>query len=139
MHKNISTENTSCASCQAFLPECSYVIQDFYLWLTKNFPDCHICQGFRSEADQHADFLAGKSKLDYPRSAHNNLKDGQPFSEAIDVFQLLPNGQAAFSPAYYQDIYNALLNASQPISWGGKWLTLVDEDHFQNASWNPPA
>ena len=138
MHVNITVANPVCKSCQAFLPQCSYVIQDFYLWLTRNFLDCHICQGFRSEADQHADFLAGKSELDFPRSAHNHMENGQPFSEAIDVFQLLPNGEAAFSSTYYQDIYNAILNASQPIVWGGKWISLKDEDHFQNASWEPP-
>lgn len=138
MHKNLSPQNPECSSCQAFLPSLSFVMQDFMIWVWKNYPDMHIAQGFRSEADQHADFLAGKSHLDFPRSAHNNLKDGQPFSEAVDLFQLLPNGQAAFPVSRYQDLYSAAMGASQNITWGGSWSSLKDYDHLQNSDWSAP-
>lgn len=42
--------------------------------------DCVVLEGHRDEADQHAAFLAGNSKLDWPLGKHN----GKP-SMAIDV------------------------------------------------------
>lgn len=42
--------------------------------------DLSVTCGFRGEAEQHAAFTSGKSKLDWPRSAHNK----QP-ARAVDV------------------------------------------------------
>ena len=136
MHCNISNEKPTCPRCQSFLSGLSFVMQDFYLWVVKNYPDMHIAQGARSEVDQHSDFLSGKSKLDWPKSAHNNTKDGLPFSEAIDLFVLGANGDAEFPISRYQDLYNMAIMANQPVEWGGSWTTLKDYDHFQNSSWH---
>jgi hypothetical protein len=137
-HKNITPENPTCSSCATFLPYLSFVMQDFYLYVTKTNPDIHICQGYRTENDQHNDFLSGKSKLDWPNSAHNNLKEGLPFSEAVDLFVLDSEGKAQFPISRYQDLYDAAILSNQQINWGGLWQTFKDYDHFQNSGWHSP-
>ena len=137
-HVNITPESPICHSCELKLSQCSYAIQDFWLWICKNYNDMHIAQGFRNETDQHTDFLEGKSKLDWPRSAHNNMQEGAPFSEAIDIFQLVPDGTASFLISKYQDIHDAATLAGQQIIWGGSWVTFKDYDHFQSSGWSVP-
>ena len=139
MHINLSTENPVCQSCHSFFPGLSFTMQDFMLWVWKNHGDLHICQGFRPELQQHALFLEGKSKLDWPRSAHNNTENGQPCSEAVDLFVLDPDGKALFPVDRYQALHDEAILAGQPIEWGGSWLTFKDDDHFQNSNWKVPS
>lgn len=131
MHKNRTPENPVCTRCQAFVPELSYVMQDFWLWITKNYLNCHIAQGFRGELQQHLDFLDGKSKVDFPESKHNVMDAGKPFSQAIDIFVLDEQGNAQWPIPFFQDLYGAALMASQPVVWGGSWLNFPDHDHFE--------
>lgn len=139
MHVNLTNDSPVCPSCHAFLPGLSFAMQDFMLWVWKNWSDVHICQGFRDEAAQHADFLAGKSKLDWPRSAHNNMENGTPSSEAVDLFILDPQGKAEFPVSRYQEINDQIVLAGQKIVWGGSWVTFKDLDHFQNEDWQAPS
>jgi hypothetical protein len=138
MHTPITPESPKCETCHAFLAGLSYVMQDFYLWVTKVAPDMHICQGWRGQVEQHEYFEDGKSDLDWPNSAHNNMENEVPFSEAIDLFVLSPEGQALWPVDRYQDLYNQAVLSSQPIFWGGEWKNFKDLDHFQNSSWKVP-
>jgi hypothetical protein len=138
MHCNLSPENPSCSSCEVFFSGLSFVMQDFMTWVWKNNSDFHICQGSRNEVDQNADFAAGKSKLQWPNSAHNVFEDGKPFSEAVDLFVLSPDGTAQFPVDRYQSLNDQAVLTSQPVVWGGSWITFKDEDHWQNSSWRSP-
>lgn len=132
MHKNRTPENPVCPSCETFLPDLSFVMQDFMFWIWKNYPHCHISEGFRDESTQHAYFIDGKSKVDYPESKHNTVESGRPFSHAVDLFVLDETGCAQFPIAFYQDVYSAALMASQPVVWGGSWTSFPDHDHFES-------
>ena len=130
-HVNLTAENPICQSCAAFLQDCCFEIHDFMLWVNKYYPNVHICQGWRSEADQHAYFLAKKSELDWPNSKHNAMEDSIPRSMAVDLFVLADNGTAQFDGAFYKSLYEAAILAGQNIVWGGNWSGFPDEDHFE--------
>jgi hypothetical protein len=138
VHCNLSPEIPTCQSCETFFSGLSFVLQDFMTWVWKNNTDIHICQGYRGQADQDADFASGKSKLKYPNSAHNVMENGHPFSEAVDLFVLDNMGHAQFPVDRYQELNNQAILTSQPIIWGGSWETFKDEDHFQNSAWRSP-
>lgn len=138
IHKNRTSENPVCYSCEAFISGLSYVMQDFVLWVFKNYPTCHIAQGWRSEDQQHADFLDGKSQLDWPRSPHNNQELGRPFSEAVDLFFLDEHGKALFPVDKYQELNNQVQLSGHKVDWGGDFPTFKDSDHWQNSSWMSP-
>lgn len=138
MHVNLSSTSPICDGCETFLLNLSPVMRSFSAWIFKTYTDIHICQGFRSEADQHADFLSGKSRLDYPRSAHNNIANGEPSSEAIDVFILNPDGTASWPLERFKELHLDALEAKQPVYWGGLWPGFPDSDHWQNSAWIVP-
>lgn len=131
MHKNISFENPFCESCQAFLPDLSFEMHDFYLWLIKNNPDMHIYAGFRNKPQQHEDFLSGKSDVDWPNSKHNFMEGTKPFSKAIDIFVLDPDGIARWPATRFQDLYNEAILSNHPITWGGAWERFPDANHYE--------
>jgi len=63
--------------------------------LEKHWPDWLIICGWRNQQDQHAAFLAGTSKVDWPNGKHNNTLvvvdennmpvDIKPYSLAVDL------------------------------------------------------
>lgn len=131
MHKNIGPDNPKCLSCEKFLPDLSFVLQDFMLWVWQNHSNCHISEGWRNQEKQHQYFLDGKSKQDWPYSKHNNMENKAPFSLAIDLFILDEKGEAQFPLSFYQDLYHNAVLMNQPITWGGLWVDFPDSDHFE--------
>jgi peptidoglycan L-alanyl-D-glutamate endopeptidase CwlK len=61
------------------LQTCHKDLQTLFLEVIKTV-DCTVIQGFRNKEDQHAAFLKGTSKLDWPKSGHNQVP-----AIAIDV------------------------------------------------------
>jgi hypothetical protein len=53
--------------------------------LEKHWPDWLIICGWRNQQDQHAAFLAGTSKVDWPNGKHNRVKFARPESLAVDL------------------------------------------------------
>ena len=89
--------------------------------------------GFRDEETQNMLFNVGKSKLKWPKSDHNYLLDGVPYSNAVDL---------AFKPVNWHNInlwhYFAgfILGVSYamgtPFQWGGDFDNdniLTDDDY----------
>jgi len=120
-----------CLSCNSKLQFCHIDIQHMFAFIRVNFPDAHIAWGFRDERNQTADFMAGRSKLDWPNSKHNFTLDGRPCSKAIDLFRLDEYGKAEWNVGWYESIWNILKTTGLSITWGGTFKHFKDSDHFE--------
>lgn len=100
-------------------------------WAIKNTPiDFSVVCGFRGEHRQHEAYVKGRSKADWPMSAHNK----QP-SQAVDIAPYI-EGIARFGNEYVPDFYRlaGMIQAKAeeldiPIKWGGDWGW--DFGHFE--------
>ncbi len=108
------------------------------------FPDAHIAWTFRNEADQNAEFHAGRSKKPWPESAHNYTNEwGEAFSQAMDLFQLAENGAASWELAWYQRVAMFAEKIQAPLVWGGNFKRKAsdkqgwDSNHFELAGFVP--
>lgn len=120
-----------CVGCKNKLLDVHIIMNAWFWWVKENHPEAHVCWGYRGEDDQHADFMAGRSKLDWPNSKHNNMIDDKPCSLALDIFTLDQNGSAKFDLSFYQKIEQETKDAGYKIIWGGSWKSLKDNDHFE--------
>ena len=120
-----------CPACTLKLEEADSRLGGWFWNMKLKYPQLHIAWSFRNESDQHAAFLSGKSKLDWPSSKHNNMINGLPCSLALDVFTLDDQGDANFNADFYEQLNEDTLEASYPIVWGGSWITFKDLDHFE--------
>ncbi len=103
--------------------------------------DCTILVGYRSEIDQQLAFTSGKSKLQYPNSAHNKTP-----SMAADVtpyplnfaYDLRINHFAGYVMGMAQKLKDEG-KMTHSVRWGGDWSgdpmfpkqALSDRDHFE--------
>jgi len=121
-----------CPTCTLKLEEAHPTLAAWFWDMKLKFPQLHIAWSYRGEADQHADFLSGKSKLDYPNSKHNNTLNGKPYSLALDVFTLDDSGAAHFNPDFYEELNEITQQEGvYKVTWGGSWVTFKDMDHFE--------
>lgn len=120
----------SCESCLDKLRQGHPEISRLYRQIIAIFPDCHVSWCFRNEKDQNDLFASGKSKLAWPKSAHNKMVGEEPCALAIDLFQLA-DGKASFPVAYYRSIWDFLKRRGEAVIWGGNFPTFKDYDHFQ--------
>ena len=116
-----------CALCTQKL---ALVHPDLHKWYVEQikpiFHDSHISWGFRDAADQEIAVEDGKSKLEFPQSAHNKTP-----AMALDLFQIDEAGHAKWDPGYFSVINQLCAKINAPIIWGGIWKGLGDNDHFQ--------
>lgn len=104
----------------ARLAECDHHLQILFDEVVKHF-DCTVLCGHRAEPEQHAAYLTGKSKLDWPRSKHNKIP-----SLAVDVAPYL-RGAPSFAIdecKYFAGFVMGLataMNLGHRIRWGGDW------------------
>lgn len=120
-----------CTSCALKLEEAHHLLVGWFWDMKLVYPDLHISWAYRDEASQHADFLSGKSRLDYPNSKHNNTVDGKPLSLALDLFTIDSNGSANFNPDFYDKLNLASLEKGYSLRWGGTFQHLKDMDHWE--------
>lgn len=126
------TNDPRCPSCEEKLTDVHEKLRDWFLNFVKpNEPDCHIAWGWRGQSDQHADYMSGRSKLDWPDSKHNNMVNYQPCALALDLFFIGDDDRAYFPYTRYQSIADDTSKAGFPITWGGTFAHLKDLDHFQ--------
>lgn len=108
------------------LSTCHIELQTLFYEVIRTY-DCSVLQGFRNEADQHAAFLSGASKLDWPNGKHN----ANP-SMAVDVVPYpinLSNDKMNLCNIYY--FCGFVLGIAQrlkdegkmtySVRWGGDW------------------
>lgn len=111
------------------LNTCDLRLQRLFLEVVKTF-DCSVTEGHRNEADQHADFLAGRSKLDWPHGNHNAIP-----SRAADVYPY-PVDMNDTERFYYFAGYvkGVASKMGLKLRWGGDWNqdTQVRDNHFND-------
>ena len=67
-------------------PHLAWFIRSLIHRLSAYWPDWLIICGWRNEVDQHAAFVSGASKLDWPFGKHNHTsRSGEPLSLAVDL------------------------------------------------------
>jgi hypothetical protein len=93
------------------------------------FKDVHISSSWRGPDDQNELVLSGASRLQWPLSRHNAMKNGKPCSEALDLFFLI-SGVAQFPWKRYADINEWNQKNGESVDWGGRWK-FVDGPHYE--------
>lgn len=95
-----------------------------------------VLEGHRGEEAQHAAFVAGKSKLDWPNGNHNS----QP-SRAVDAAPLDPRvpGQVNWKDTRRFYLFGGFVlglaaEMGIPLRWGGDWDrdSFVDDQKFND-------
>jgi peptidoglycan L-alanyl-D-glutamate endopeptidase CwlK len=91
-------------------------LQDLFNDVVKVW-DCSVTEGHRGQAEQHAAFVAGNSKLDWPNGNHNALP-----SNAVDVYPypIDMNNKEEFY--YFAGFVMGMAQArGLKLRWGGDW------------------
>lgn len=134
-----------CPSCSAKILDAHPVLREWWARVKARFPDVHLSWTFRDKATQEMFFRMHKTAANWPKSKHNVMKDGKPWSRAFDVFRLVPgtgpDGKpamiATFKLAECREIRDFLTAEQAPIVWGAEQnikvagMALVDADHFE--------
>lgn len=120
-----------CPLCEEKLNQAHPILIQWFTKIKIKFPEAHIAWTFRNQEDQERCFQEGLSKLRWPNSAHNHMKDGRPYSKAIDLFFLRSDNIAQFPYSFYKDIADFLKSCDSPLGWGGLYKTISDNDHYQ--------
>lgn len=87
--------------------------------------------------DQNEMFKKKKTRCRWPQSKHNVMKDGKPYSRAIDIFEIDPDKPTIgiFSHDFYKKV--AYFLKDDPITWSGTWSMereqFAESCHFQLA------
>lgn len=119
----------ACPLCEQKLKQAHPQIAAWFRDVVKPaFPEAHVSWSFRDQKSQNEACAEGKSKLPWPKSAHNACDaSGVPCAKALDLFQLASNGMALWHWNFFKQI-SVLLTSD--MKWGGIWKELGDFDHF---------
>ncbi len=132
LHHN---DDPTCPLCEDKLKQAHEYLRLWFIDVKKRYPTAHVCWSWRGEKDQNKAYYEGKSNLKFPNSPHNNMKNGNPCSLALDLF-LLEDHAAIFPPLFYSKLNRENAESNTPIIWGGSFKSkagksLGDYDHFQ--------
>lgn len=110
------------------LEKCDGRLRDLFLDVVEKY-DCTVLCGHRDKLEQNQAFAAGRSKVEWPKSKHNQLP-----SRAVDVAPY-PIDWANKEAFYHFAGYVRALAESKGISirWGGDWngnFDLKDQNFF---------
>lgn len=125
------TSDPVCALCEIKLQAANPKLVDFAHAAKKIYPDLHISWSYRDQSSQEQAFSEGKTRLHYPKSAHNHVVDGKPLSLAIDIFQIDDSGKPKWDPVFCAKLNDWQKSEGLDLKWGGEWKSLGDNDHFQ--------
>jgi len=120
-----------CERCEKMLEEGHPSLGVYFRGIHEIFPDAHISCVFRDEAAQNEAVKKRTSKLSWPKSKHNVMKNGKPVSEAMDLFRLGDDKKAYFEKAYYLRIAKHLRDLKAGVVWGGDWNSFPDAPHYE--------
>jgi hypothetical protein len=127
------TEDPVCPLCEEKLrTACGYMAKWFREKKAK-YRNLHVSWAYRGPEEQEKAFQQGASSVHYPHSKHNYTVDGDPFSLALDVFQITEDGEAVFSHKFCELLHKENLEAKLPIRWGGTFKLKKGSDgtHFE--------
>lgn len=115
-----------CDLCSHKLKDAHDVLVDWFFRVKREHPSVHVSCTYRDKASQDMAVKEGRSKLAWPKSAHNKLP-----AEALDLFEVNEYGGARFDPGLMAKIAAQAAQENEPIFWGGNFKTLGDFVHFQ--------
>lgn len=127
-------EAKDCQGCENKLTQADPFLRGWFYQVKERWPTCHVAWAFRGEADQNADFNSGKSTKRWPSSRHNFTIGGKPHSLALDLFEIDVHGKASFKHSTFADIWTWCQEQGSKVSWGGNFVHLRDNDHFEISS-----
>lgn len=132
------TSDSICPSCEQKLLTAHPVLVSWFHRIKTKYPNVHVAWAYRNAAEQEAEYIAKRTRLIYPHSRHNAVRDGKPCSQALDIFQIDEDGTARFSRPFYAKVANDSWENHDPIIWGGDWngnhvqdKNDTDSDHFE--------
>lgn len=131
---NHHTKDPVCPLCEEKIQTGHPMLQAYWEHLKSQFETAHLSWVFRGEADQNTFFREGKTRVTWPDSAHNQMKDGLPCARAMDLFEIRPDGVAYFGQDFSAKIWAYCSAAGFSLLWGGNFKHLGDADHFQLGS-----
>lgn len=130
-----------CPECQFKLAQAHPELREWFNTRVKpGRPDAHISWAYRDKKSQDAAVLDGKSADTFPKSKHNAMdENGQPCSDALDLFQQDEQGRGVWSYFWCKEIAEQSEKAGDPIVWGGNFRNAAakrrgDYDHFERKS-----
>lgn len=127
----VHVEGPECSGCIEKLKSAHPFMRGWFTRAKARHINLHVSCAFRNMEDQNRAYKDGTSKLSWPNSPHNNTKDGNPCSLALDVFLINEDGEARFPPLFYAKLNEENQAAREPIRWGGTFKTLGDFNHFE--------
>lgn len=120
------TKDPVCPLCQEKMALAHPTLQEWWKKIKAEFPDAHVSWTFRDKEMQELFFEDGRTRCRWPNSKHNRKP-----AEAMDLFQLRPDGMAAWQRAYFVKIAEWLKAQNCPLQWSGTWTTFREYDHFE--------
>jgi hypothetical protein len=120
------TSDPVCALCETKLATAHASLGDWFRQVKSLYPDLHVSWGYRDAASQLEAFKEGKTKLNFPNSAHNKTP-----ALALDLFQIDEQGKAKWDGVFFAKLDAFNQEKGHAIKWGGHFKHLGDFDHFE--------
>ncbi len=124
------SNGNECPSCGEKISQACEYLRSWFRRARVQFPDVHISWSYRGKTDQQKAYDDGLSRRQYPDSAHNHTRNGEPYSLALDLFQLNAEGRAIYDMGFYAEVAQWCVSNDDPILWGGNYKTFKDFDHY---------
>lgn len=120
------TSDPVCALCEEKLKLAHPELAKWFRDVKSRHPDVHVSWSYRDQASQQEAFEEGKSKLQFPMSAHNKTP-----TLALDIFQIDDAGKPKWDPIFNAKLNEESLSLGYALRWGGNFKSLGDSDHFE--------
>jgi hypothetical protein len=127
----VHKEGPECSGCSEKLKQAHPFMREWFFRKKKTYENLHVYRVWSDKEEQDRYFKEGSSKLPWPKSPHNYVRDGRPCSLALDVFLINEDGEARFPPLFYAKLNEENERDREPIRWGGTFKTLRDANHFE--------
>lgn len=132
MSRRHHNDGPECHLCNGMLRDAHPYLQEWWKRVKAAHESAHLSCVWRGASDQNKAYLDGKSRARWPHSKHNvTTPKGEPYSLALDVFQIDADGVARFSWLFYKLIDKENREAREPIIWGGNFKAISDGCHFE--------
>lgn len=125
------TKDMMCTLCESKIKQAHPYLALWWMAIKQRFPDCHISWTFRDKDQQELAKNDGRSRVVWPHSRHNHMKDNRPYARAMDLFKLRDDWVASWDKDYFAQIAAFLSQNSAQIVWGGAWEKFKDAPHFE--------
>lgn len=125
------TNTEVCESCNEKLKQSHPAMKAWVLELRARHEDVHVSCSFRNKADQDKAYIERKSLLRWPNSKHNYTRNGQPYSLAVDLFQIDSLGQGHWDKSFFTQINEENEAHQREMRWGGEFKSIGDSCHFE--------